>query len=479
MKSCSLCRPSPKFDLSNPFRMQSVSKTSSQYIARGARLLHQASFAAMKDSPLESLKIQAGRLNQTILDSCSQFGSAIRWGQQPHEFGMKRLAGTKEDGAVRDWFVQECKTLGCSIKVDQIGNIFATFPGRLGGKPTAMGSHLDTQPEAGKYDGILGVLAGLEVLRTFKDNNYVPNYDMCVIVWFNEEGARYAHSCMGSTVWARNMELQEAYGMTSINEEKPESVYDALKNIGYLGDVPASYKEQELDAHFELHIEQGPVLEDENKKIGIVTGVQAYHWEKITVHGVSSHAGTTPWRLRKDALLIASQMINTAAEVAKRHGGLFTCGVIDVKPYSINIVPSEAVFTIDFRHPLDDKMAEMIKETKLEFQKLMKTSHATYEDEVLLTSKAVKFQDVCVECVTESALAQFDKNDVREIYSGAGHDSCQTSSRVPTSMIFIPSKDGLSHNYYEYSSPEEIENGFKVLLQAVINYDKYRAVRGH
>ncbi|SCU78363.1 LANO_0A02828g1_1 [Lachancea nothofagi CBS 11611] len=432
---------------------------------------------AAKQAEVADLRIQSGRLNQTILDSGARFGPALRWGDKPHEFGMRRLAGTKEDGAARDWFIEECKSLGCTIKVDKIGNIFATFAGKNGGKPTAMGSHLDTQPEAGKYDGILGVLAGLEVLRTFKENNFVPNYDVCVVCWFNEEGARYAHSCMGSTVWAHNMELQEAYDMLSVNEDKPESVHDSLQNIGYIGDSVASYKENEIDAHFELHIEQGPVLEDEQKKIGIVTGVQAYHWEKITVHGVSSHAGTTPWRLRKDALLMSSQMIVAAAEVAKRHGGLFTCGVIDVKPYSINIVPSETTFTIDFRHPEDEKMTEIIKDTKIEFDKLVKAGKTRYEDEVLLTSKAVKFQDVCIDCVTKSALAQFDESEVRRIYSGAGHDSCQTSSRVPTSMIFIPSKDGLSHNYYEYSSPQEIEDGFKVLLQAVINYDKLRASR--
>lgn len=436
--------------------------------------------ASCEDMTVESpLKIQSGRLNQTILESGDRFGAAFRWGEKFHEFGMKRLAGTKEDGAARDWFIEECKYLGCKIKVDKIGNIFATYPGKNGGKPTAAGSHLDTQPEAGKYDGILGVLAGLEVLRTFKENKFVPNYDICVVCWFNEEGARYAHSCMGSTVWAQNMPIQEAYEMKSINEEKPESVYESLKNIGYIGDAAASYKENELDAHFELHIEQGPVLEGEKKEIGIVTGVQAYHWERITVGGVSAHAGTTPWRLRRDALLMASKMILAAADVAKRHGGLFTCGVIDVKPYSINIIPSEAIFTIDFRHHLDEKMSEIINETKVEFDKLVKEGKTAYKDEVLLTSKAVKFHDVCIDCVTKSALAQFDESKVMQLYSGAGHDSCQTSSRIPTSMIFIPSKDGLSHNYYEYSSPEEVENGFKVLLQAIVNYDELRLRRGY
>nr|1R3N_A Chain A, beta-alanine synthase [Lachancea kluyveri]1R3N_B Chain B, beta-alanine synthase [Lachancea kluyveri]1R3N_C Chain C, beta-alanine synthase [Lachancea kluyveri]1R3N_D Chain D, beta-alanine synthase [Lachancea kluyveri]1R3N_E Chain E, beta-alanine synthase [Lachancea kluyveri]1R3N_F Chain F, beta-alanine synthase [Lachancea kluyveri]1R3N_G Chain G, beta-alanine synthase [Lachancea kluyveri]1R3N_H Chain H, beta-alanine synthase [Lachancea kluyveri] len=428
------------------------------------------------------LSIASGRLNQTILETGSQFGGVARWGQESHEFGMRRLAGTALDGAMRDWFTNECESLGCKVKVDKIGNMFAVYPGKNGGKPTATGSHLDTQPEAGKYDGILGVLAGLEVLRTFKDNNYVPNYDVCVVVWFNEEGARFARSCTGSSVWSHDLSLEEAYGLMSVGEDKPESVYDSLKNIGYIGDTPASYKENEIDAHFELHIEQGPILEDENKAIGIVTGVQAYNWQKVTVHGVGAHAGTTPWRLRKDALLMSSKMIVAASEIAQRHNGLFTCGIIDAKPYSVNIIPGEVSFTLDFRHPSDDVLATMLKEAAAEFDRLIKINDGgalSYESETLQVSPAVNFHEVCIECVSRSAFAQFKKDQVRQIWSGAGHDSCQTAPHVPTSMIFIPSKDGLSHNYYEYSSPEEIENGFKVLLQAIINYDNYRVIRGH
>lgn len=430
------------------------------------------------------LSITPGRLNSTILETGSQFGAAYRWGDEPHEFGMRRLAGTEEDGLMRDWFVKECESLGCKIKVDKIGNMFAVFQGKdkTGKPPTATGSHLDTQPEAGKYDGILGVLAGLEVLRTFKDNNYVPNYDVCVVVWFNEEGARFARSCTGSSVWSHDMTLQQAYQLMSVGEDKPESVQESLSKIGYIGDTPASYKENEIDAHFELHIEQGPILEDENKKIGVVTGVQAYHWAKITVKGVGAHAGTTPWRLRKDALLMSARMIVATADIAKSHQGLSTCGIIDAKPYSVNILPGEVSFTLDIRHPQDSVNEIILKEVKEEFSKLIKDNAAgplTYDWEVLQISPAVKFNDTCIECVSRSALAQFEEKEVRQIWSGAGHDSCQTAPHVPTSMIFIPSKDGLSHNFYEYSTAEEVENGFKVLLQAIINYDNHRASRGH
>ncbi|QLG71865.1 hypothetical protein HG535_0C02150 [Zygotorulaspora mrakii] len=442
----------------------------------------QTTSATLSIPAIAPLAITSGRLNSTILETGGLFGSAYRWGNEPHEFGMRRLAGSAEDGKVRDWFVKECKSLGCKIKVDKIGNIFAIYPGKdkTNKPPTATGSHLDTQPEAGKYDGILGVLAGLEVLRTFKDNNYTPNYDVCVVVWFNEEGARFARSCTGSSVWSHDLDLQEAYNLVAIGEDKPENVLESLTNIGYLGDTPASYKENEIDAHFELHIEQGPILEDENKKVGIVTGVQSYHWAKITVKGCGAHAGTTPWRLRKDALLTSAKMIVATSEIAKSRQALATCGVIDAKPYSVNILPGEVTFTLDIRHPEDSVTALILEEVKEEFNKLVKANEAgplSYEWEVLQISPAVKFNETCIECVSRSAFAQFKETEVRQIWSGAGHDSCQTAPHVPTSMIFIPSKDGLSHNYYEYSSAEEVENGFKVLLQAIINYDNYRVLR--
>lgn len=429
-----------------------------------------------------SLPIQPGRLNKTIIETGTLFGSVARWGVEEHEFGMKRLAGTAVDGEMRDWFVEQCKSLGCRISIDEIGNIFAIFPGKNGGKPTAIGSHLDTQPEAGKYDGILGVLAGLEVLRTFKENDYVPNYDVCVICWFNEEGARFPRYCMGSSVWAHNLSLKEAYEMESITDKVPETVYESLKNTGYLGASPASYAENEIDAHFELHIEQGPILEDEKKKIGIVTGVQACYWELFTVKGDASHAGTTPRRLRRDALLMASRMILKAEEIAEKKGGLFTCGVIDAKPYSVNIIPGEVSFTLDFRHVSDQILDEMLSETKAEFDKLVSNNRngpLSWESKMLVSTPVVKFDEKCIECVTKATESLFEPSEVREIWSGAGHDSCQANFRVPTSMIFIPSKDGLSHNYFEYSSPEEIESGFLVLLNTIMNYDSHRAERGY
>lgn len=440
--------------------------------------------ATLNIPAITPLRISPGRLNSTILETGSRFGEAFRWASEPHEFGLRRLAGTQVDGEVRDWFVKECRALGCNIQVDKIGNIFALYKGqdRTGKPPTTTGSHLDTQPEAGKYDGILGVLSGLEVLRTFKENGYVPHYDVCVVVWFNEEGARFARSCTGSSVWSHDLNLEEAYQLISIGEDKPESVFDSLNKIGYLGDTPASYEENTIDAHFELHIEQGPILESEGKKIGIVTGVQGYQWSKCTVKGVGAHAGTTPWNLRKDALLASAKMITKASEIAQSHQALFTCGVIDVKPYSINILPGEASFTLDVRHPDDSVLQNVVNDIRKEIEKILRDNVSGplhYNWEVLQFSPSVKFNETCIECVSRASYAQFGENEVRPITSGAGHDSCQTAPHVPTSMIFIPSKDGLSHNFYEFSSPEDVENGFKVLLQTIVNYDNYRHSRNY
>lgn len=428
-----------------------------------------------------SLNLKAGRLNDTIMKTATTFGGQKKYGDLPHEFGVRRLAGTKEDGAMRNWFVKECESLGCTTKVDEIGNIFALYKGKNAGKPTATGSHLDTQPEAGKYDGILGALAGLEVLRTFKENKIVPNYDVCVAVWFNEEGARFARSCMGSSVWAKTLPLQEAYEYESINETTPQSVYDSIRSTGYLGEMAASYEENPIDAHFELHIEQGPILEEENKKIGIVTGVQAYRWDKVTVEGVCAHAGTTPWRSRKDALLMSSKFVIAASDIAKKYGGLFTCGTMEIEPFSINVLANKVTFTMDFRHESDEMMNKMCAETTAVFDKLITENEAgplKYKSEFILSSDAVRFHSTCLQSISDAAHAQFKKEDIREICSGAGHDSCSTSKRVPTGMIFIPSKDGLSHNYHEYSSPEEVQNGFQVLLETIINHDNLRAKRG-
>lgn len=428
---------------------------------------------------IDSLTIKQGRLIETIHETAN-WGAKGVWGPESTQTGVCRLALSDLDKKVRDWFVQETEKLGCQVKIDEMGNIFAIYPGKNQGPPIGIGSHLDTQPNGGRYDGILGVLLGLEVLRTLKDNNYTPNYPIAVIDWTNEEGARFPTSMVSSGVWAGKIPLETAWSLKSL-DVNPVSMKHELERIGYNGDVKASYLENPLACHFELHIEQGPVLENEKKKIGVVTGVQAFEWNLVTVTGKSSHAGTTPMNTRSDAIMMASKIILMAIEVASREGGLATVGTLDLEPRSVNVIPNIVKFSLDVRHVKDDKLEKIMNEIKTKASEIAQTNinssfakPLTVEFQNLITSPAINFNQTNIDTVRKSALQLFKKNEIRDIVSGAGHDSCFTSSRVPTSMIFIPSKDGVSHTPEEYSSPEEVENGFQVLLRSVLLYDEMR-----
>lgn len=431
--------------------------------------------------PSKELTIKSGRLIDTI-HSTAKWGAKFPWGPDPTQTGVCRLALSDEDKLVKDWFLAETTLLGCQVKIDEVGNMFAIYPGKNPGPATCMGSHLDTQPTGGRYDGILGVLSLLEVIRTFHDNGYVPNYPVGVINWMNEEGARFPMSIMASSVWAENITKEEIYAMKSVTDVKPVTVKEELERIGYLGTVPASYKENPIAAHFELHIEQGPILEEQQKEIGIVKGVQAYVWYKIIVTGKAQHTGTTPLGSRADALLTASQMIVKANEIAHKHEGLCSVGIVDLLPKVVNVIPESVSFTLDARHTTDAGLLAIVQDLKDEFSLIAEKGNGTktakplkVEFEHIYTSPAVHFNEKCIQCVTESAYDLFGEDMCIPMISGAGHDSCSTSTRVPTGFIFIPSKDGVSHNPEEYSTPEQCENGFKALLGAVVRYDDLRA----
>lgn len=261
-----------------------------------------------------------------------------------------------------------------------------------------------------------------------------------------------------------------------MTDAEPVTVEHELKRIGYLGETAASYLANPIKAHFEIHIEQGPILEDEDKLIGIVTGVQAYSWIKVKVFGKAQHTGTTPLAARSDALLAASKMIVKGNELAKKHNCLFSVGVLNLQPAVVNVIPEHVEFIIDVRHVKDDGLSVILEEIKSDFVLIVGDSGRalTVEFDHIYTSDAVKFHEDCISSVTESAEEIVGKEKARTIISGAGHDSCATSTRVPTSMIFIPSKDGVSHNPAEYSKPEEVHTGFEVLLNAVLKYDSKR-----
>lgn len=430
------------------------------------------------DTEIPSLKIKEGRLINTIHETANLFGAKTSWGPEPNDTGVCRLALSDEDKGVRDWFVAEAEKAGCGVVVDDVGNIFAIYPSKKSGYPTAIGSHLDTQPTGGRYDGIYGVLSGLEVMRTMKDNNYIPEYPICVVSWTNEEGARFPMSMMASNVWAEPSIKEKVYALKSVTDTQPVSVKDELQRIGYLGSAPCSYVDNPLAAHFEIHIEQGPILESQNKIIGRVQGIQALRWIEVTINGKAQHTGTTPFVSRSDALLTGSRFMIKGNEVALHHEGLFSVGIMEVLPGVVNVIPHEVKFIMDVRHHADSKLDLMYKEIVEGFDEIVKLSGVKLEYTLkeLVNQKAVNFDETCMACIKESSDEVVGENMSIPIVSGAGHDSGLVAKRCPTAMIFIPSRDGVSHNPEEYSTPEQVADGFKVLLGAVLRFDKRRTV---
>ncbi|KAI8662187.1 hypothetical protein NCS56_01022200 [Fusarium sp. Ph1] len=439
----------------------------------------------MTAKDFEKLKVDKSRMMETLHHTCS-WGTGLRWGSNPTDTGMSRLTLSDDDKKVRDWFIETTKSLGCKITVDAIGNIFAVRPGRQDGPPTLAGSHLDTQPTGGRYDGILGVTAGIEMLKLLQQHNVETEFPVGVVNWTNEEGARFPISMMASGVWAGATPLEKAHNTKEVGGDA--TVKSELERIGYLGQTPASYKATPIGAHFELHIEQGPILEREKKNIGVVQGVQAYRWFKIDVQGRDAHTGSTPLTDRADALLLASRLITHSHRLATKHNALASTGILNLTPGSTNTIPGHVSFTMDIRAPADKTVELVEKEMKRDFGLLAQgidvdglLAGSTPSLPLSLTwqtdtiSTATKFHPDCIQAVRESAESVLGTKDgMIDISSGAGHDSVHTSKHCPTTMIFIPCKGGVSHNPEEYSTPEECAIGAEVLCQAVLRYDQKR-----
>jgi len=363
------------------------------------------------------------------------------------------LTLTPEDKAVREWFVDHVQEYGAKPTVDQMGSIFAVRPGENNDiPPIGIGSHLDTQPAGGRYDGILGVHAGIEVLRVLQLNNHRTYAPLAVINWTNEEGARFNTGMLASGVWSGQVEQDFAY---ALKDADGKVFRDELQSIGFLGQAEASHKTNPLSAHFEYHIEQGPILEEDNRSIGIVTGVQGMGWLIVTVTGRSQHCGTTPMDRRSDALLTASRMISRVNEIALEFGGMTTVGVINSEPQSPGTIPGKVTFSIDFCHLDNARMDRMVAQTREECGKIAEKHSTSVDIKQIWRSPGVVFDDDCVDCVRSAAIDRFGKDGCIELPAGAGHDSVNTSYICPTAMVFIPSKDGISHHPSEYSSPED------------------------
>jgi beta-ureidopropionase / N-carbamoyl-L-amino-acid hydrolase len=406
-----------------------------------------------------NMRVDGARLWETIMETAKIGGT--------EKGGVKRLTLTDLDAQVRHWLISKCEAAGCDVHYDDMGNIFARRPGKDNSlPPIAIGSHLDTQPTGGKFDGIIGVLAGLEVLRTLNDSGIETNAPVEVINWTNEEGSRFAPAMLSSAVFAGAFSKDYAY-----EREDREGLKfgDELRRIGFAGGEKCGA--HKLAAHFELHIEQGPVLEDEGKTIGIVTGVQGIRWYEVTVTGMDCHAGTTPMRLRQDALVAASKMVQAVQAVGHAHApdAVATVGLIEARPNSRNVIPGEVFFTIDFRHPADAVVAKMEEDVKAAFGKVVEGSDITFKFERIWDSPAVHFDKDCVAAVENAAAAL--GYPARRMVSGAGHDSAYVARVAPTTMIFVPCEKGISHNEAEKSEPAQVAAGADVLLQAVLAMD--------
>ena len=378
--------------------------------------------------------------------------------------GVCRLALTDLDRQARDLFQKWCTAAGCAMTVDKMGNIFARRPGKDNTLPPVMtGSHIDTQPSGGKFDGNYGVLAGLEVIRTLNDFNYETTRPIEVVVWTNEEGSRFAPAMVASGVFAGVFDLD--YGLNR-KDVDGKTMGEELKRIGYAGETQCGGRE--IAAFFEAHIEQGPILEAENKTIGVVQGVQGIRWYEVTVTGQEAHAGPTPMPRRKDALVGVSRMVSAVNRIglARPPYACATVGMLQVSPNSRNVIPGKVFFTIDFRHPDPEVLAGMGKEMEDEAKKIAAELKLEIDFKEIWYSPPVKFASECVAAVKQAAEDLGFSN--REIVSGAGHDSVYLSRVAPTAMVFVPCKDGISHNEIEDAKPDELAAGCDVLLRAMI-----------
>ncbi|MFK0311075.1 Zn-dependent hydrolase [Pseudomonas sp. NPDC090233] len=400
--------------------------------------------------------VKTDRLWQSLMD-------LARLGATP-KGGVCRLALTDLDRQARDLFVQWCEAAGCSVTVDGIGNIFARRPGRNPKLPPVMtGSHIDTQPTGGKFDGCFGVMAGLEVIRTLNDLGIETEAPLEVVVWTNEEGSRFPPCMMGSGVFAGKFTLQETLAK---RDAQDVTVGEALDGIGYAGE--RAVLGHPVGAYFEAHIEQGPILEDQAKTIGVVLGALGQKWFDLTLRGVEAHAGPTPMHLRKDALVGAAAVVEAVNRAALTHQphACGTVGCLQAYPGSRNVIPGEVRMTLDFRHLEGERLDSMIADVRAVIDATCAKHSLSHELTPTADFPALYFDRGCVDAVRTSAhtlgLPHMD------IVSGAGHDAIFLAELGPAGMIFVPCENGISHNEIENATPEDLAAGCAVLLRAML-----------
>jgi N-carbamoyl-L-amino-acid hydrolase len=378
--------------------------------------------------------------------------------------GCKRLTLTDVDKQGRELFRSWCQQAGLTLKIDEMGNMFARRAGVEDNlPPVVLGSHLDTQPTGGKFDGVLGVLGALEVVRSLNDLKIKTRYPIEVANWTNEEGSRFAPAMVSSGVFAGVYSKEFAYSRL---DPEGKTLGDELKRIGFMGEEPIGGRP--LHAYFELHIEQGPILEDEGYDVGIVTHGQGQRWYELKLTGFESHAGSTPMPVRKDALLGAARVVElvNAIGLSKAPLGVSTCGMINAYPNSRNVIPGEVFLACEFRHPIDATLSEMDAALHEGVKAICDKIGLGYELKQVFYYAPVAFDEECVSAVRRAA--DHFGYEHRDIVSGAGHDACYMARVTPTSMIFTPCVDGVSHNESEDIKLEWSTAGANVLLHAAL-----------
>ena len=401
------------------------------------------------------MRIDRKRLESTI-EELGRIGATERG-------GLTRLALTDEDRRGRDLLVGWMRQAGLRVTVDQMGNIFGERAGLPGRPPVMMGSHADSVPTGGKYDGQLGVLCALETIRTLNDHRVQTQHPVTVVVFTNEEGARFQPAMIASGVMAGKIPLEDAY---NARDKDGLRLVDELERIGYLGPEPCVPRP--LRAYLELHIEQGPYLEEEGLSVGVVEGIVAIAWSRLTIHGVQDHAGPTPMRIRHDALVAAAEVIRGVRGIARQIGGelVTTVGNVTVSPNIPNAIPGRVTLSIDMRDPRDatlDKARWLLDGLVAE---ACRHEGVTYELEHYWRVPYTPFDPEVVSAVERAARATGTGH--RRILSGAGHDAQYMAGIGPTGMVFVPSRGGRSHCEEEFTPMDDIEHGANTLLGAAL-----------
>ena len=414
----------------------------------------------MQKQDIAQLRVNGPRLWDALME-LAQIGATPKG-------GVCRLTLTDLDKQGRDLVTRWAREAGMTVTIDKIGNGFMRRPGRNNSLPPIMtGSHIDTQPTGGKFDGNYGVLAGLEVVRTLNDHGIETEAPIEVAFWTNEEGSRFVPVMMGSGVFAKAFTLEHAYAAT---DTEGKTVGGELERIGYVGSQEPG--DHPIGAYFEAHIEQGPVLEDNAKTIGVVTGVLGIRWYDCVVTGMEAHAGPTPMALRKDALLVAAQLMQEVVACAHRHPphGRGTVGMVQVHPNSRNVIPGQVKFSIDLRNASDADCDAMDADIRAVAARISQASGLPIEITLVSNYPAQPFHADCVDAVARAAKALGYSH--MPAVSGAGHDAVYMARLAPAGMVFIPCKDGISHNEIEDATPADITAGCNVLMHAMLERAK-------